>query len=238
MSGPVGEGEARPTATALEMMRRWLGPLAGRFILDIGCGGGAIARQLAADGARVSGVDPAPQAVAAARAAVPDGHFEAAGGEALPFPDATFDAAVCVNAFHHVPPHLMGAALREALRVSRGPVLIIEPLAEGPFFEAMRPVEDETAIRAAALAAIAAAVQAGEVRIAASLTYDDVRRFDDVAAFLAKLVSVDPARAEAARAAAPEVAALVARWGTPEGGQVRLDQPHTTLLLERGVARS
>ncbi|WP_127088983.1 class I SAM-dependent methyltransferase [Aquabacter cavernae] len=229
---------ARPAGTALDVIREWLGPLEGRSLLDIGCGGGVLTGRLAAEGARMSGVDPAPEAVAAARAALPGARFEAAGGEALPFEDGAFDAAIFVNSFHHVPLDAMGRALHEALRVSRGPVLIIEPLAEGAFFEAMRPVEDETVIRAAALAALAAAMEAGEMHIAASLTYDDVRRFPDVEAFLAKVVSVDPARAPVARAVAPEVAALMARWGTLEDGAIRLNQPHTALLLKRGTAPS
>lgn len=227
------EREGRTEDTAMGVLRRWLGPLDGRAILDVGCGRGAVARQLAADGAVVTGVDPGPEAIAAARAAVPGARFEPAGGEALPFADHAFDAAIFINSLHHVPPTHMRAALREAVRVSRGPVLIVEPLAEGSYFEAMRPVEDETAMRAAALAAIAAAEAAQEVRRVASLTYDDTRRFADVGAFLAKVVAVDPARADAARANEAEVAALMARWGTPEGGQIRLAQPHTAMLLER-----
>lgn len=230
----MGE-DVRAEDTPMGVLRRWLSPLAGRSVLDIGCGGGAIARQLAAEGAQVTGVDPGPEALATARAAVPQARFEAAGGEALPFEAASFDAAIFVNSLHHVPVPLMRAALTEALRVSRGPVIVIEPSAQGPFFEAMRPVEDETEIRAAALAALDTAQQDCTLRVVEEMTFDDVRRFPDVDAFLAKVVAVDPSRADAARAAAPQVADLMARWGTPEDGQIRLVQPHVALRLARAA---
>ena len=228
----MGE-DHRAEDTPIGVLRRWLSPLAGRTVLDIGCGGGTLARQLVAEGAQVTGVDPGLEALATARAAVPQARFEAAGGEALPFETAAFDAAIFVNSLHHVPVQLMRAALAEALRVARGPVVVIEPLAEGPFFEAMRPVEDETEIRAAALAALETAQQDGTLRVVERLVFSDVRRFADVDAFLAKVVAVDPSRAPAARAAAPQVADLMARWGTPENGQIRLVQPHVALRLAR-----
>ncbi len=77
-----------------------------RAVLDLGCAGGFMAEALAARGARVTGIDPAAQAVAAARE-----HARTAGyaidydvgvGEALPYTDATFDAVVCVDVLEHV----------------------------------------------------------------------------------------------------------------------------------------
>lgn len=238
-AGPVEEAPRarRPAGSALALIDDWLGPLAGRLFLDVGCGRGALAKALTARGAQVVGIDPAVEAIEAARAAVPEARFDAGGAEALPYPAGHFDAVLLLNSFHHVPQHLMAAALAGTLRVSRGPLLVIEPLAEGPFFEAMRPVEDETVIRHAAQAAIADCVAQGRAIIARDHVFDDVRRFSGVDAFLDKIVAVDPARAEAAQRLRGEVAALMARWGTPEDGGVRLDQPHRAVLLE-GVSVS
>lgn len=78
----------------------------GLAVLDVGCGGGFMAEALAAKGARMSGIDPAAQAIAAAR-----NHAESVGytidyrvgsGEALPWPDDSFDAVVCVDVLEHV----------------------------------------------------------------------------------------------------------------------------------------
>lgn len=232
----AAEGGTRPASTPLGVIETWLGPLAGKRVLDVGCGRGALARALVARGGEVSGIDPSSEAIRMAQEAVPQARFAAAGAERLPYADAHFDAVVLLNSLHHVPLEAMAAALDEALRVSRGPLLIIEPLAEGAFFEAMRPVEDETAIRAAAQEAIARHVAAGAARAARALDFDDVRQFSGVDAFLEKIVAVDPARAAAAARLRDEVAALMVRWGTPVEAGVRLDQPHRAILLERGSA--
>jgi len=231
----LGTKTGRPVAATQAVILQWLGPLAGRSVLDVGCGGGALARVLTARGAQVTGVDPQPEALATARARVPEARFEAAGAEALPFADASFDAVVFLNSLHHVPGPLMADALREAGRVSRGPVLVIEPLAEGPFFSAMRPVEDETPIRAEAQAVLVAAL-AGDFTLLKGGEYDDVRRFADVDAFLAMVVAVDPARAHVAAQERERVAAIMAEVGTPSDGGVQLAQPHRAHLLTRSAS--
>lgn len=223
----------RPVGVTLDIITAQIGPLEGLSILDVGCGGGGLARALSAKGAKVTGVDPQEAALATARTRAPDADFRQAGAEALPFPDGSFDRVVFLNSLHHVPVPLMGAALKEAARVSRGPVLVVEPLAEGPFFRAMLPVEDETPIRAAAQAAIAAAVEASAVTRLASGEYDDVRRFADADAFLAMIVAVDPARKATAERERDRVVQLVAQEGAPTEGGVLLPQPHRFDLLAR-----
>ena len=78
----------------------------GRDVLDLGCAGGFMAEALATRGAHVTGIDPAAEAIDAARA-----HARAQGlrigydvgvGEALPYADASFDAVVCVDVLEHV----------------------------------------------------------------------------------------------------------------------------------------
>lgn len=230
---PLEAEGLRPMLGNFDVVQAWLGDLKGRSVLDVGCGRGAFARTLVAEGVKVTGVDPLAEAVEEARAAVPEGDFQVAGAEALPFADQSFDVVVIVNALHHVPGPLMETALKEAARVSRGPVLVIEPLAAGTFFEAMRPVEDETEIRTAAQAALADAVASGVLRLDQAGEYDSDRRFKDLDAFLARVVSVDPARADAAIAARDEVAELYTRWGTPEDDMMVFSQPHRAHLLHR-----
>jgi 2-polyprenyl-6-hydroxyphenyl methylase/3-demethylubiquinone-9 3-methyltransferase len=79
---------------------------AGRRVLDVGCGGGFLAEEFARLGFRVTGVDPSRESLAAARR-----HATAAGlqidyqsgiGEALPFPDASFDVVYCCDVLEHV----------------------------------------------------------------------------------------------------------------------------------------
>lgn len=222
---------SRETHTALSVICDWLAPLPGLRLLDIGCGRGGLARALAAWGAQVTGLEPDAGALAEARASVPEARFVEGLAEALPFADGSFDMALFSNSLHHVPPDAMDAALAEALRVARRAVLVIEPLAEGAFFEAMRPIEDETALRQAAQDALARLVDGGRVQPLRRLDFDEPRTFRDGDAFLAKVIAADPARAEAARCLRPEVEALMRRWGAPTPEGIFLPQPHRAILL-------
>ncbi len=226
----------RPQANALAVLQQWLGPLDGRSVLDAGCGGGALAASLARLGAVVTGIDPQPEAIAAARKRVPSARFEQAGAQDMPFDEASFDAVVLLNSFHHVPLDLMRDVLRACVRVSRGPVLIIEPLCEGSFFTCMLPVEDETHIRMSAQVALEASVQEGEVLMQAVGEYDDIRHFADADAFLARVVEVDPARVGAAVQERERVMELIARHGARVDGGIALTQPHRAHLLRRGLS--
>jgi len=78
----------------------------GKAVLDLGCAGGFMAEALVQRGAQLTGIDPAADAIDAAR-----GHARAGGlrigydvgvGEALPYDTASFDAVVCVDVLEHV----------------------------------------------------------------------------------------------------------------------------------------
>ncbi len=75
-------------------------------VLDLGCAGGFMAEALDARGAIVTGIDPAPEAIAAALAHARlndrDITYDIGVGEDLPYEDGAFDAAVCVDVLEHV----------------------------------------------------------------------------------------------------------------------------------------
>jgi SAM-dependent methyltransferase len=73
------------------------GVRAGMRILDVGCGPGALAVELAARVGEdnVAAIDPAPQFVAACRARIPGADVREGVAESLPWEDGTFDAAMC-----------------------------------------------------------------------------------------------------------------------------------------------
>lgn len=78
----------------------------GKDVLDLGCAGGFMAEALDDRGARVTGIDPAKEAIAAASAhAATEGRsirYDVGVGEALPYADQSFDAVVCVDVLEHV----------------------------------------------------------------------------------------------------------------------------------------
>ena len=81
-------------------------PLGGLTILDIGCGGGVLAEPLARLGATVTGIDPAENNIAAARAhAQRSGlaiDYRATTAEALAAAGATFDLVLAMEVVEHV----------------------------------------------------------------------------------------------------------------------------------------
>lgn len=97
-------------------------------LLDIGCGVGVLGAVLSPQVGEMHGVDVAPDMVEQAARNDPRGRYRWSGGPALPYPDASFDAAVAVNVLHHVPPPQRPGFVASARAVVRpgGLVLAIE----------------------------------------------------------------------------------------------------------------
>jgi ubiquinone/menaquinone biosynthesis C-methylase UbiE len=210
----------------LAVIRSAVPLLTGLHVLDIGCGEGGLARQLAAEGAVVTGIDPFAQAIVKARANVPKAGFEIATAEALPFADSCFELVVMVNSLHHVPTSRMDDALRQARRVLRehGTLIVIEPLASGSFFDAMQRIEDETEIRRQAQLALNSAMPLFEAH--RTLTYVRRDTFESAEQFVARIVAVDPARQSVVDVDREAVLAEVHRAALKtQDGALAFDQP-------------
>jgi SAM-dependent methyltransferase len=94
-----------------------LPPVAGRRVLEAGCGSGPLAAWLVAHGAEVVGFDASAQLVEIARSrGLPGARFEVADlAEPLAFPDGAFDIAVAGLVMHYLRDWV--APLRELRRV-------------------------------------------------------------------------------------------------------------------------
>ncbi len=93
----------------------------GASVLDVGCGEGYVLDELGARGAgEVFGVD-----IVDLRRNH-DTPFRLYDGTSLPLPDRRFDLVMLNFVLHHVPDERKRALLREALRVSRGTVFVVE----------------------------------------------------------------------------------------------------------------
>jgi ubiquinone/menaquinone biosynthesis C-methylase UbiE len=98
----------------------------GEHILDVGCGSGAVTREIArrvGSRGRVIGLDPSPELLAVARELAQEAglrdRMEFREGDALrlPFPDRSLDVVLCVTVLSHVPSG--EAAIPELVRVLR-----------------------------------------------------------------------------------------------------------------------
>lgn len=98
----------------------------GASILDVGCGEGYVAAELATTGADVTTVD-----IVDIRR-VECGAFQRFDGGRLPFPDGQFDLVMLNFVLHHVPDDRKIGLLRDAARVSRDKVFILEDTPRNP----------------------------------------------------------------------------------------------------------
>lgn len=163
-------------------------PLAGRDIIELGCGSAGLARALLTrhPDSRVSGLEvDARQHAKNLASPQTDLTFIAAGAQAIPFPAASFDLALMLKSLHHVPLSLMAQALGEVARVLRpgGHLYVSEPVYAGPFNDLVRMFNDEGVVRAAAQAALDQALQSRELEQVADLRFETAMRYTDFADF-------------------------------------------------------
>lgn len=94
----------------------------GTDVLELGPGPGRTTEQLLALAPRLTAVELDVAAASRLRARLDDPRLAVVAGDAtaLPFPDASFDAVLCLTMLHHVPtPAAQDRVLAESVRVLR-----------------------------------------------------------------------------------------------------------------------
>ena len=105
------EGEFRPLHQINPLRLAWIdgkAPLAGKDVLDVGCGGGILAEAMARSGARVKGIDLADKPLKVAQLHLLESklpvEYEAISAEDLAAREpARYDVVTCMEVLEHVP---------------------------------------------------------------------------------------------------------------------------------------
>lgn len=191
------ESEAHRAGPDLDLLVAWAA--GARTALDVGSGGGHVARRLREAGLEVVSVDPAPGMQADVQAAA----------EHLPFADGSIDVVACRVAAHHFAD--VAAGMGEMARVAGDRVLVVDNLFMGEAAEEAERLRDPSHVRNYTEA------EWRGLLAGAALAVQDVRRFE-------KPILVEPwlERAGCAGANAVRVRELLA--DRIDGDTVTLDR--------------
>lgn len=127
------ESEAHREGPDLDLLVEWAA--GARTALDVGSGGGHVARRLREAGLDVVSADPAPGMQADVQAAAED----------LPFADASFDVVATRVAAHHFTD--VAAAVSEMARIAADRVLVVDNLFMGEAAEEADRLRDPSHVR-------------------------------------------------------------------------------------------
>ena len=127
------ESEAHRHGADLDLLVEWAA--GARTALDVGSGGGHVARRLREAGLEVVTLDPAPGMRADVRAFAED----------IPFADASFDLVACRAAVHHFAD--VEAGVREMARVAADRVIVVDNLFMGAAAEEAEVLRDPAHVR-------------------------------------------------------------------------------------------
>ncbi|NVJ92278.1 MAG: class I SAM-dependent methyltransferase [Methylocystaceae bacterium] len=210
---------------------------AGKHVLDIGAGEGHLTRLMAKQGATVTGLECSPRQLKKAMSydVVAGERFIDAVAQSLPFEDESFDIVVFFNSLHHVPIEDQYLAITEATRVlvSNGMLYISEPIAEGPHFELLKPIDDETLVRQKAYDVIKRYEEFGLKWVEEDIYNHPVRR-ESFEELREKLIGPNPEREKIFANQDKSLRDAFDRLGTKKSdGFTYFDQPTRMNLLQK-----
>lgn len=221
-AAPMEAAAAFNEQATLQKICAALGPPPVGRVLEMACGPGIVAEQLAVLAEELVCVDATPEMLALARARLeragrPEVVFMAAFAEALPFANAEFDAIVTRLSFHHFAD--LKTVLAEIRRVLRpqGRLVVADIVAsadhgEARLHNALERLRDPTHVRMLSRPELLAALADAEFAILSDACWEQPRQFTE----WAKIVAL-PERTEPLR----EIMATLCHAGLQAGIQLR-----------------
>ncbi|MEJ2692188.1 MAG: class I SAM-dependent methyltransferase [Candidatus Thiodiazotropha sp.] len=187
--------QAYETATEIEMMERLL-PLHQARILELGCGGARITRQLAEHYPEsqftATEVDRIQHEKNLAQAVPTNLSFRLGGAESIDAEAESFDIVWMLKSLHHVPGELMSSAMEEIRRVLKpgGLGYFSEPVYAGEFNALMSLIHDEKRVRTLAFEAIRGVVEEGRMRLVGEYFFNVPGRYLNWQAFEDRFLNI------------------------------------------------
>ena len=140
--------QARERAVLGLLRRSNMLPLAGRRILDVGCGDGAVLRDMMRYGAAaddVHGVDLLTDRVTRARELTPGSHIDVADAQSLNYEDGSFDLVLGFTLLSSIlEPEARARVANEMRRVTRhGGIVLLYDFWTNPFNRDVRPLKQD-----------------------------------------------------------------------------------------------
>ena len=168
------------------------------------------------------------------RQLVGDEHYIQGIAEDLPIVSRSVDIVLFFNSLHHIDQDGLPKAMFEAARVlkSGGVLYVCEPLAEGAYFELMKPVHDETVVRQQALAILRLAPEFS-LLAERTVNYTDLVKLRDFEAFHDRLTSINPHVRERFIELEEVISANFNRLGQETVDGWAFEQPMRACLLRR-----
>ena len=170
--------------------------LDGKHILELGCGGAEITRNMASAGAgrKITAleVDEIAHGKNLQITDLPNVTFGLAGAQDIPLEDESVDVVFMFKSLHHVPLELMDPAMQEIRRVLKpgGLAYISEPVFAGAFNEILRLFHDESKVREAAFNTVKKVVDEGLFMLVEETFFNSPMKFESFADFENKILKV------------------------------------------------
>ncbi len=171
--------------------------LKDKSIVDIGCGNGWFLSWSSMYILKGIGIDPSPDQISIAKNKIkkPNIEFRLLGAENINNLNESFDLIFFFNSFHHIPEEIMHNALLQCSKSMKNNsiICIVEPLAQGSFFQFMKDIDDETKVRSAAYNSI---IDCNKVnlKIVKEILFNEKKIFKDSQSCLHSLQLVDVKR--------------------------------------------